>query len=196
MIRVRFRRAMLVASAVAMSVAVGVGPASAAPAEAAEVPSGVSASGRTPNEVRPQLVPDGKLPQVQGPTYGFVEGAPPSGSVGPLGAALPFNYWFEASWGVESRRFNTTTGKACTWLKVYVQSGNPLFDEISVKLYRNESGTDPQMGSTVRWPTDNQTYQFCWTGLSNSYEYYFWFGYGDTGNGAYARGDGTAVSNI
>ncbi|WP_162562071.1 hypothetical protein [Salinispora mooreana] len=197
MTRVKFRRAVLAATAVAMSVAVGgVSPASAGPKDAAGPTSEAVSIAKGPEVVSPQLVPSGKLPQVQGPTYGFTEGASSSGSMGTLGVSLPFNYWFEVSYGLESRRFNTTTNKACTWLKVYVQSGTPHVDTLGVKLYRVQSGTDPVMGDAVNWPTDNRTYQYCWTGLSNSYEYYFWFGYGSAGNFAYARGDGSAVGNI
>ncbi|SCL28000.1 hypothetical protein [Micromonospora inyonensis] len=160
-----------------------VSPASAAPAD--------SGSG----EVRPTLVQPGQVPKVDGPTYYFGEGAT-TGQVGPFVDSLPFNYTFDVSWGLESRRFTTTNGKVCTWLAVDLTSGSPYANTLTVKLYEDISlGSDIQIGSPVPWPYDGQTYHYCWTPVTNNRTYYFWFGFGSAGNGAYAHGSGTATNS-
>ena len=54
-------------------------------------------------------------------------------------------------------------------------------------MFKDVTGIDPQVGPTVQWRDDNQWYQWCWTGLTNNQDYYFFTGYYSWGNGAWAR---------
>ena len=141
---------------------------------------------------QPALVPSG-VELVDGPTYVFKEGAEEP-QVSPLAvASLPFNYILDdVSWGIESRRFTTTTGRVCTDLRLWKVRGGTPYTDFHVELWEDLTGLDKRIGSPVAWPVDNRTYSYCWSPVTNNRTYYFWFGYGSGGNYVYVDGSGTA----
>ena len=186
MLKLGFRKLAVLGMAATMAGLGVAAPASAAP----------SAPAGAPAEVSPTLVPAGSRPQVGGPTYYFGEGTGGREMSTQAVASLPFNYTFDVSYGIQGRRFTTNTGKVCTWLTVKITSGDPIRSTLSVQLWEDIStSSDKQIGSTVNWPYDGKTYQYCWSPVTNGRSYYFKFGFYDLGNGAYAHGDGTATSS-
>jgi hypothetical protein len=110
--------------------------------------------------------------------------------------ALPFNFTFDVSYGINGRNWVTSSGKACYIATVTLTSGQPDFNFIYVVLYHNIGGApDKQVGPTVDWPIDGQRDVYCFTGLHNGYTYYFFQGFQDLGEGAYVHGAGTIAAS-
>jgi hypothetical protein len=135
------------------------------------------------------------LPHVNGPTYIFGE-ATDSGEVGTAAvSSLPFNYdLFGVSYGIESRRFTTTTGAVCTWLRLWKVSGSSPYTEFGVTLWEDINNASDKSFTHVSWPVDNKTYTYCWSPVSNGRTYYVFFGYGSGGNNVRVDGSGTMTS--
>lgn len=199
MIQSFVRRCAISGAALAMVLVGSVTSAVAAPAvddaaldAAAHAKAGAAA--REASRAAPRAVEG--LPSVNGPTYTFREGQLSGPDLFAV-VSLPFNYTLDdVSWGIESRRFTTTSGQVCTYLRLWKVSGGTPYTSFGVTLWEDINNASDKSLGRVSWPVDNTTYQYCWTPVTNNRTYYFSFGYGSGGNDVYVDGVGTAQASL
>lgn len=141
----------------------------------------VSAASPSPSSSNSVLMPTrvpGPPATVKGPTDHYVQGQQPLTAAAVSG--LPFNFTFTGvSYGIYSRQWVTGSGRACLNMAVTKVSGSGTgTGTFLVRLYKNGTA----VGSNVHWPYDGNTYQYCFTGLTNQTKYKFFLG---NGSGAF-----------
>lgn len=102
-------------------------------------------------------------------------------TIGTMATGLPFTYVVDFSVKLEGRLMYTQTNQFCNYFR---STSAPGTSQIYIQLRGNGAGF-----ANVSFPTNGQTYVYCWTGFANGVSYYF--RYTKANDGRYVQGNGS-----